>query len=202
MPIVDLEPAAHRLAGLVAGVPDTVLEGPTPCPDYRVGDLVEHIGGLALAFTDAATRTMGEAGGQGPSGDATRLAPDWRAQIPADLAGLARSWQRPDAWTGMTRVGGIDLPGETAGMFALDELVVHGWDLARATGQDYDVEASSLEPLMDLLVPFSEPGREAARTGLFGPVIPVAADAPLLDRVLGLTGRDPGWTPDRRPQSI
>ncbi len=39
----------------------------------------------------------------------------------------------------MTKAGGVDLPGEVAGLVALDELVVHGWDVARATGQAYDV---------------------------------------------------------------
>ena len=42
---VDLEPAARRLADLVAGVPDDLLDAPTPCPGYTVGDLVEHVGG-------------------------------------------------------------------------------------------------------------------------------------------------------------
>jgi uncharacterized protein (TIGR03086 family) len=78
---------------------------------------------------------------------------------------------------------------------ALDELVVHGWDVARASGQPYDVPAGELEVLRGFVAPFAEPGQEAARAGLFGPVVAVPDDAPLLDRVLGLTGRDPAWAP-------
>jgi uncharacterized protein (TIGR03086 family) len=91
----------------------------------------------------------------------------------------------------MTRAGGVDLPGEVAGVVALDELVVHGWDLARATGQHYDVE----EELLEAVRRFAEPVEGPERDGLFGPVAHVPDDAPLLDRVIGLTGRHPGWPP-------
>src|SRR5215471_5849119 len=57
---VDLGPAAQRLADLVARVTDDELGNPTPCPAYTVGDLVEHVGGLALAFTAAANKDSNE----------------------------------------------------------------------------------------------------------------------------------------------
>ena len=192
---VDLEPAARRLADLVAGVPDELLDAPTPCPAYTLGDLVEHVGGAASAFTGAAVKDLGDATSQGPSGDASRLTDDWRTRIPRDLAALADAWRDPDAWTGMTKAGGVDLPGEVAGLVALDEIVVHGWDVARATGQPYDCDTPSLEAVNAFVSQFSEPGQEEARAGLFGPVVEVPGDAPLLDRVIGLTGRDPAWSP-------
>jgi uncharacterized protein (TIGR03086 family) len=192
---VDLEPAARRLADLVASVPDELLDAPTPCPAYTVGDLVEHVGGAASAFTGAAIKDLGDATSQGPSGDASRLSDDWRTRIPRDLAALADAWREPDAWTGMTKAGGVDLPGEVAGLVALDEIVVHGWDVARATGQPYDSDTPSLEAVNAFVSQFSEPGQEEARAGLFGPVVEVPDDAPLLDRVIGLTGRDPAWSP-------
>ena len=65
---LDLEPATRRMAELIAGVPTELLDGPTPCPDYSLGDLVEHVGGLALAFTGAATKDTGGAGSQGTVG--------------------------------------------------------------------------------------------------------------------------------------
>lgn len=192
---VDLEPAARRLAELVAGVPDDLLDAPTPCPGYTVGDLVEHVGGGSLAFRGAAVKDTGDATSQGPSGDASRLSDDWRTRIPRDLAALADAWRDPDAWTGMTKAGGVDLPGDVAGLVALDELVIHGWDVARATGQAYDCDAASLEAVLGFVSQFSGPGQEEARAGLFGPVVEVPDDAPLLDRVIGLTGRDPAWSP-------
>ena len=192
---VDLSPAARRLGDLVSSAPDDLLDAPTPCPAYTLGDLLDHVGGAASAFTGAAAKDLGEVTSQGPSGDASRLADDWRTRIPRDLATLADSWRDPGAWTGMTKAGGVDLPGEVAGLVALDELVVHGWDVARATGQAYDVDPASLEAVKAFVSQFSQPGMEEARAGLFGPVVEVPEDAPLLDRVIGLTGRDPAWSP-------
>ncbi len=127
---VDLTPAARRLSALVANVPDDALTGPTPCPDYSLGDLIDHIGGLALAFTAAARKEIGGDSAQGPSGDAARLGDDWHVRIPEQLAALAEAWRDPAAWTGMTQAGGVDLPGEIGGLVALDEIVIHGWDVA------------------------------------------------------------------------
>jgi uncharacterized protein (TIGR03086 family) len=192
---VDLMPAARRLADLIAHVPENQLDAPTPCPAYTVGDLVDHVGGAALAFTGAATKDMGEATSQGPSGDASRLGDDWRTRIPRDLITLAEAWRDPDAWTGMTKAGGVELPGEVAGLVALDEAAVHGWDIAVATGQAYECDQASLEAVHGFVAQFSAPGQEAAREGLFGAAVDVPEDAPLLDRVIGLTGRDPSWSP-------
>ena len=196
MTTVDLTPAARALGDLVAGIPDDMLDAPTPCPAYDLGDLVDHVGGAARAFTGAAAKDMGEVTGTGPSGDASQLTDDWRTRIPADLAGLAEAWRDPQAWTGMTRAGGVDLPGEVAGLVALDEIVIHGWDIARAMGRDYECDPPSLEAVHGFVAGFSEPGMEEMRAGLFGPVVHVPDDAPLLERVIGLTGRDPAWAPD------
>jgi uncharacterized protein (TIGR03086 family) len=192
---VDLEPAARRLGELVRDIPDEMLDTPTPCPAYKLGDLVNHVGGASLAFTGAAAKDMGDATSRAPSGDASRLADDWRTRIPSDLTRLAEAWRDPTAWTGMTKAGGVELPGEVAGLVALDELVIHGWDVARATGQPYESDPATLEAVHGFVAQFSEPGMEAAREGLFGPPVDVPDDAPLLDRVVGLAGRDPTWTP-------
>jgi uncharacterized protein (TIGR03086 family) len=195
MPMVELGPAAQRMADLIEDVPDELLGGPTPCPEYTLGDLVDHIRLLTLAFTAAARKdTAGMTSGRAP-GDASNLGDGWRTQIPRDLAVLAEAWRDPAAWTGMTKAGGIDLPGELAGIIALDELVVHGWDVARASGQDFDQDHESLEAVHGFVKQFSGAGQEAAREGLFGPEVPVPDDAPLLDRIIGLTGRDPDWSP-------
>ena len=113
--MIDLEPAARGIAASVTALRDDQLGAPTPCPAYTVGDLVEHIGGLAIAFTGAATKAGGPTVSQAPAGDAARLGADWQTRIPADLLTMAAAWRDPAAWTGMTMAGGVDLPGEVAG---------------------------------------------------------------------------------------
>jgi uncharacterized protein (TIGR03086 family) len=184
----DLEPAARRMAALVEAVPDDALGRPTPCEDYTVGDLLDHIGGAALAFTAAAVK---QPLGAAPAGDAANLAPDWRTSIPRAVGAEAEAWRNPDAWTGMTAAGGVDLPGEVAGVVALDELVIHGWDLAKALGRPAGYDGPGLDAVLAMVTQFREAGAE----GLFGPAVAVPDGAPLLDRILGLAGRDPGWLP-------
>lgn len=192
---VDLTPATRHLSELIVAVPGELLSGPTPCPDWSVADLLDHVGGFAHAFTAGARKKTGdEPGGSGPSVDGRRLGDDWRSRIPRDLAALAEAWSDPEAWTGVTRVAGVDLSGEMAGLFALDEVVVHGWDLARSTGQPYTVGAVEAQAVYDLVAPLAQP-RQETPNGIFGPPVTVSGDAPLLDRVIGLTGRDPAWSP-------
>jgi uncharacterized protein (TIGR03086 family) len=124
----------------------------------------------------------------------SRLGQDWRTRIPGDLGSLAEAWRDPAAWSGTTEAGGLELPAEVAGLVALNELVVHAWDLARATGQPYRGDEASLEAAHAFLGSIAtEPGVQ--REGPFGPVVEVPDDAPLADRVVALSGRRPEWTP-------
>jgi uncharacterized protein (TIGR03086 family) len=191
--MLDLDPPARRLAALVDGVKDDQLTAPTPCEHYTVGDLLDHLVGLTVAFRDAATKTTrpGPAGPGRPS--LANLAPDWRDRLPRQLAELVAAWREPAAWEGMTTAGGLTMPGETAALVAVDELVLHGWDLAKGTGQAYEVDEASARAVLRFTELSSEPG--APRDGLFGPVLDVPADAPVFERALGLSGRRPDWTP-------
>jgi uncharacterized protein (TIGR03086 family) len=192
---LDLGPAAQAMSTVVQGVDPAQLDAPTPCPDYTVAALLDHIDLLVVAFADAARKQHVDAGGDPPPpGDAARLDPDWQAKIPRNLATLAEAWRDPDAWTGMTAAGSIEMPGEVAGIVATEELVVHGWDLARATGQDIATDRAALEAALQMLGQFQEPGRVAEPGAAFGTVVDTADDAPLLDRVVAFSGRDPAWT--------
>jgi uncharacterized protein (TIGR03086 family) len=193
MTSLNIEPATTQLGELVRAVPDARLGSPTPS-DCTVGELLDHVQMLARAFTGAAEKADDQTtSGPPPPPDAERLGDDWRGRIPALLNGLSAAWNEPSAWEGMTRVGGMEMPGEAAGIVALDEVVLHGWDLAVGSGQAYDVSPDLLEALVPFLEHMAEPGMEAARVGLFGPVVRIPENAPLLQRVVGLSGRDPGW---------
>ena len=195
MSIVDLGPGAQQLANLIARVGDDELGKPTPCPSYTLGDLIEHVGGLALAFTAAANKDSGRYVEGAPSGDASRLGEDWRVRISRDLAALAEAWRKPAAWAGTTRIAGMDAPAGMVGLTAADELVVHGWDVARATGQPYACEPELLAAAQSFLAQFASPDAPAGPDVPFGPSRQLPVGAPELDRVVALAGRDPGWSP-------
>ncbi|MFJ8589807.1 TIGR03086 family metal-binding protein [Streptomyces sp. NPDC093598] len=189
---LDLGPQTEVLARLVAGVTDEQLAGPTPCPEYEVRHLLGHLAGLAAAFRDAARKDLGVTTDTSPDSALPDIAPGWREELPKVLAELAGAWRDPAAWSGMTRAGGVDLPGEIAALVVTDELVVHGWDLARATGQRYAPDPAALGFCHDFLAASVD---DPERGAIFGPVVSVEPEASLLARAVGLSGRDPGWAP-------
>ena len=192
---IDFGPAARQLAALVTGVDDDQREAPTPCPAYQVGDLLEHIGTLSLAFAAAARKDRGPLTGQPAPGDAARLPADWRTRIPQDLETLAAAWAQPGAWDGDTRIAAMDTPANMVGVTLADELVVHGWDLAQATGQPFQPDPAAVRAARSFLDLFASPDAPAGDEVAFGPSRSTSAGAPALDQVLALAGRDLTWAP-------
>jgi uncharacterized protein (TIGR03086 family) len=193
--MLDLTPATGTVTQVITDIGDDQLDGPTPCRGTTVADLLDHLDGLCLAFTAAAVKDRA-GGSQGPSADGSRLGPDWRMRISDRLARLASAWRDEAAWDGMTRAGGVDMPGEVAARVAINEVVVHGWDIAAATGHDYACESQLIEAAYAFVQSAVARSPEGS-PGLFGPPVRVPDSAPLLDRLIGLTGRDPAWQPAR-----
>jgi uncharacterized protein (TIGR03086 family) len=188
-PFVDLAPAADRVVRLLDAITDDRLDAPTPCADTTVGDLISHLLGLAEAFRGAAAK---EPDPGPPPAVAPPLDPHWRRLLPERLDALATAWRDPAAREGTARVGGVEMPAAVMALVALDELVLHAWDIARATGQVYDADQASVQGCFAFVAPAVQP---EGVPGLFGPPVPVPDDAPALDRLVGLSGRDPSWTP-------
>ena len=195
MPVLDLNPAAREVARLLGGVHEEQLTAATPCEGRSVAAMLDHLMGLSLAFTWAADKQWPDGAGGPPQVSADDLDPAWRDVLPQRLDALAQAWQDPQAWTGMTEAGGVQLPGEVAGLVALDELVLHGWDLARGTGQSFSCDPASAAAVLAFTERSAQPDQAPLRDGLFGPPVPVPDDAPALDRALGFAGRDPAWSP-------
>ncbi|GAA3738673.1 TIGR03086 family metal-binding protein [Salinactinospora qingdaonensis] len=190
---LDLEPAVRRMQAVVSGIADSQLADPTPCEGTSVGDLLDHVVALTLAFRHAAEKSASPETGPPPEPTAANLPADWRELLAYRLDALVAAWREPAAWEGTTVAGGVELPAHEAGVVAVNELVVHGWDLARATGQSYECDPASAEA--SFAFASQVPDDPKARKGLFGPVVDVADDAPLFDRALGFSGRDPSWRP-------
>ena len=173
---------------VVENIDPDQLGAPTPCAEFDVRKLVNHLlfWGPSL---NAAARKAPVPPPAAAESDVDLTAGDWAADLRAQLRDRAAAWGEPSAWTGTTTVGGTqEMPAETSGALVLGETVLHTWDLARATGQAPSWDAELLAFIHDDLVRTAPMGRDM---GLYGPEVPVPSDAPLIERILGLTGRTP-----------
>ncbi|CUR56118.1 conserved hypothetical protein [metagenome] len=188
---VDLQAPGDALLHLAESIADDQLSAPTPCEGRTVSQLLGHLTGLVVAFRAAADKELGPLTDTNPDSSGWPEAdPRWREELAERVPVLVTAWRRPEAWEGMTRAGGVDLPGEVCGLVALDELVLHGWDLARATGQSYDVDEPTAQAVMQFVGGFDEGGTP----GLFGPSVAVGPGASSFEQVLARSGRDPRWS--------
>lgn len=177
----DLGAAADEMSRLVSAVREDQLDHPTPCADWTVADLLAHIHQFATVFTNNAHEEASQ-----PPGD---LVACWREAIPDQLDQLARAWREESAWHGRVSAGGIEMDAPDNAVVGIEELTVHGWDLACATGQNFRVEDACLDHVNRFFELFGG--------APFGPEAATPEGAPRLDRIIARTGRAPTWEPTR-----
>ncbi|HVW43032.1 MAG TPA: TIGR03086 family metal-binding protein [Amycolatopsis sp.] len=180
-------PAATCLEDVVRTIRPGQLDAPTPCAKYDVRGLVNHLLFWGPSLEGAARKETVPPPGP-PETDLGLTTSDLLAQIDR----TAKAWSEPAAWEGVTHMGGpAELPAALVGGMIVTELVVHGWDLAKATGRNLTPGDDLLDYLLDEVGKTAEQGRAG---GVYGPPVAVPATAPKFDRVLAMTGRNPGWT--------
>ncbi len=180
--------AAARVVEIVRNIKPDQLDVPTPCAEYDVRKLMNH-----LLFWGPSLEGAGRKQSVPPPAevepDVDLTQGDWAADLVAQLERTTAAWSGPQAWQGTTHMGSpTEMPAAMIGGMVLGELVVHGSDLARATGQQPTWDDDVLEYVYRDVETSAGMGRDM---GIYGPEVPVPADAPLLHRILGLTGRKP-----------
>ena len=183
----DLTPAATEMSRLVREVRDDQLDDPTPDDGWQVSRLLTHVHEFATVFTLNARKA--------PIALADGLPDDWHSAIPAQLDELAAAWQDPAAWEGRVSAGGVEMSAPENALVAVEELVLHGWDLARSIGGEVwprDEDLARVEEFQTLFARAIASGQ-----GPYGPSVEVGADAGRFEQLLGVAGRDPGWTGTR-----
>jgi len=179
--------ATEPVADVVRGIAPDQLPLPTPCTDFDVRKLVNHLLYWGPSLEGAARKVLV------PPSDIpefeTEVPTNWQPELLAYLAKLTESWSDPAAWEGTTHMGGpTEMPAGMVGGMVIGEVLVHGWDLAVATGQKALWDEEVLTYVHKELVANVHLGRDM---GMYAPEVPVPAAAPLVDRILGLAGRDP-----------
>jgi uncharacterized protein (TIGR03086 family) len=206
-------PAAEASARIMRGVPADHLEAPTPCPDWDVRALINHLIFWSGRFEAAAHKLPPTGPGQDhdftapPAPPGIRRLPepvkrtlagsaadDWAEMYATRVRKAAEAWSDPAAWEGKTSLTGEGegVPAAFIGGVVFVEGILHGWDLAVATGRRSEFPDEVVRAGYEHLKDTADIGRQY---GVFGPEASVPESAPLLDRLLGVSGRDPAWTP-------
>ncbi|WP_370969201.1 TIGR03086 family metal-binding protein [Amycolatopsis sp. cg9] len=183
-----LRPAAAEFLRVATAV--TELTAPTPCAGYDVRGLLNHLLYWGPWLLAAGRREDPPPGGA--EAESALVGEDWRAALEKQTETLVDVFGTPSAWTGVTALGTTQLPASVVGDMVLGEFVLHGWDLARASDQELAVAPEAATAVYESAVLM---GEQARSMGVYGPEVPVPAEASALDRALGASGRNPFWTP-------
>ncbi|WP_326566739.1 TIGR03086 family metal-binding protein [Amycolatopsis rhabdoformis] len=178
-----LRPAAAEFLR-VARLP--ALTAPTPCAGYDVRGLLNHL--LYWGPWLAAAGRREPYRHDVTEADSALVTDGWFTTLEKQTEALVDAFSAPGAWDGMATLGSATMPAAVVGDMVLGEFVLHGWDLARAAGVPLTCPDETAEAVRASAVAM---GEQARAMGVYGPEVPVPADAPALERALGATGRDP-----------
>lgn len=185
-----MDKAARTAIEVVGKVEDEQLELLTPCQNWNVRTLANHLVFWAAFRSEVAARKQTPPPER--ESDVDLITGDWVGTFEHQVHRAVAAWGEPGALEGMTAVAGGQTPAPVIAQMLVGELVVHGWDLAKATGQELTVDPEVADATHATVVLFAEMGLEAQ---IFGDPVAVPDSAPVLDKALALSGRDPYWTP-------
>jgi uncharacterized protein (TIGR03086 family) len=182
--------ACASTSSILENVTREQLTFPTPCNDWQVHDLIDHIVGATRFFADVAELGSSPEGQDWPSyadGDFVSSFAEWAGRAIAAFSAAGAMEQTMLLPTGPT-------PGSRCIQVTTAEIYVHGWDLAKATGQSMPPDPGVADALLSSW--WASLCAEVRQNDPppFGPEIEVPREAPALDRLTGFLGRDPGWS--------
>jgi uncharacterized protein (TIGR03086 family) len=178
-----LEQSYEQTAKLVAGLTPAELDAPSPCAGWDVRATLNHLLGTIWMFTLVNQGQFADQDAGDVIGDDATLAVTAAAK--ENLAG----WRQPGAFEGDRSYVFGTIPAAAAAMLNLGEVVAHNWDVSRGTGQELVIDPAVGQMVYDWAV--SIPLDDLRDHGAFGPEVTVAARAPIVDRLVGLLGRQP-----------
>lgn len=184
---------ADAFEAKVAAVRSDQWTNPSPCEKWTARDVVDHIVAMHGYMLRPIGRSLPPTGGDALTDFRTA-----RAAVEEVLADPELAGQEADTPAGRMTVA------EQIDKMVSDDLVLHGWDLARAAGLDDTIDPAEVSAMWPEMQQIPEEMRIPEHFGpgviVFGPEVPVPDDAPLQDRLLGKIGRDPRWTPPVTPR--
>ena len=186
----EMASAAAEWSRIAGGVRSDQLSATTPCNDWDLHELLNHI--ILWTAYSAERRARDE---QVPEELTNRdfvAEPGYAADYAAQLDKAVTAWSDPAAWQRDLNVMGSPTPAADVAALLIAEMVLHGWDAAKASGQRYTARDDVAGPVLTAVHANAELFRKYQG---FADAVPVPASAPALDQALAESGRDPAWTP-------
>lgn len=187
----EMTDAADAAARTVANVDAGQFGGPTPCGDWDVHALLNHL--ILWTAYSLEARAHGESVGQDLMDRDFAGEPGFAAAYRAQLDRALAAWADPAAWERELNVMGTATPAADVAALNIAEMVLHGWDLAAATGQRYAVSDAATAAAARAVAANADLFRQYKG---FADPVEVPASASALDRLLAASGRDPAWAPE------
>lgn len=186
----EMASAAAEDARVVTNAGATELTAATPCTDWDLRTLLNHT--ILWTAYSAERRARDEPLPDELVSTDFVAQPGYAQAYAAQLDRAVAAWSDPAAWTRELNVMGTPTPSAGVGALLLAEMVLHGWDVAQATGQDYHCDGPVLAAAAQAVDDNAELFRQYQ--GFAAPVaLPAGASA--FDRLLAASGRDPAWAP-------
>jgi uncharacterized protein (TIGR03086 family) len=187
----EMAAAAAEAARVVSNVPAGTLTQPTPCGDWDLRTLLNHT--ILWTSYSAKRRAHGESVDEELINKDFTADPGFREDYAGQIGQAVDAWKNPDAWAGTRNVMGNATPAADIGAMLLMETALHGWDVARATGQEFTADDATAAALLHTVQAQAELFRKYQG---FADAIEAPPDATAFERALTLSGRDPGWKPE------
>ena len=178
--------AARVVAGAAKAANSKTLEQATPCTDWDLRTLLNHM--ILWTSYSAERRAYGESVAEELMSKDFTAEPGYAQAYQAQIAKAVDAWSKPEAWEGDRNVMGSGTPAADIAAMLIAEMVLHGWDIAQATGQDYHCDDAVARNVLKTVEAQGELFRQYQG---FAAIVPVPADATAFDRALALSGRDP-----------
>jgi uncharacterized protein (TIGR03086 family) len=159
---------------------------PTPCSEWNVRALVNHMIGGNYAFAEALAGKKIDASAQMPD----LVGDDPAASYSASATAALNGWRAPGALERTLALPPGDVPGSVGINLHMTKTSLHTWDLARALGKEHAIEPEPAEVSFELMRQMIRP-EVRVPGGPFGPEVRCSAEAPIQDRLLAFAGRSP-----------
>jgi len=180
-----LERSANATAAVARGVRPDQLDNSTPCGDWNVEELMNHLIGTMEYF---AARGAGSEP-SGPPQPAPRTTYEETVEhLEHAASATADAWGRPGALEQTIETGSGKMPASAMATMVASEILTHGWDLAKATGQRMPADDVDVD---QVLAGMKQNLKPEARGQGFGPEMQAPRDAPPIDRLAAFLGRKP-----------